>query len=112
MYGALDGLNRNATRATWGATSLSSSNHLPAIVGSMVVKPVALPPGRGKLATKPLPTGSETSAKTIGILRVCSSSAVAGGVLDARKSSGRDATSSLAKRSIVSLSPVAQRTLI
>jgi hypothetical protein len=30
------------------------------------VKPVALPPGCGRLATKPLPTGSATSRKTIG----------------------------------------------
>src|SRR6516164_8621163 len=54
-YGAVTGLNRRATRATRGAISLSSSSHLPAIVGSMLVKPVTLPPGREKLATKPLP---------------------------------------------------------
>jgi len=42
------------------------------------VKPVMLPPGRGKLATKPLPTGSATVAKTIGMVRVCCSSAVVG----------------------------------
>jgi hypothetical protein len=36
---------------------------LPVIVGSILVKPVMLPPGRGKLATNPLPTGSETMAK-------------------------------------------------
>ena len=45
---------------TRGAISLSSSSHLPAIVGSILMKPVTLPPGRGKLATKPLPTGSAT----------------------------------------------------
>src|SRR6516162_2782309 len=50
-YGAVTGLNRRATRATRGAISLSSSSHLPAIVGSMLVKPVTLPPGREKLET-------------------------------------------------------------
>jgi hypothetical protein len=29
----------------------------------MMVKPVALPPGRAKLPTKPLPTGSATMTK-------------------------------------------------
>src|ERR1043166_3699512 len=32
------GLNKKATRATRGAISLSSSSHLPAIVGSILVK--------------------------------------------------------------------------
>ena len=34
------------------------------------VKPVALPPGRAKLATKPAPTGSVTTTNTIGTVRV------------------------------------------
>src|SRR6516225_5003700 len=51
---AIAGLNKAATRVTRGASSLSSSTHLPACVGSVTAKPVALPPGRGKLATKPL----------------------------------------------------------
>src|SRR6516162_9323749 len=63
-YGADTGLNRRVTREIRGAISLSNSTHFPAIVGSILVKPVTLPPGRGKLATKPLPTGSETVAKT------------------------------------------------
>ena len=44
------------------------------------MKPVTLPPGRGKLATKPLPTGSETAAKTIGMVRVCCSKVAVAGV--------------------------------
>src|SRR5215469_16635055 len=52
---AIAGLNKAATRVTWGAISLSNSIHLPACVGSATAKPVALLPGRGKLATKPLP---------------------------------------------------------
>ena len=80
-YGAVAGLNRKATRVTRGAISLSSSSHLPAIVGSIRMKPVTLPPGRGKLATKPLPTGSATIAKMMGMVRVCCSSAAVVGVL-------------------------------
>ena len=47
--------------------------------GSILVKPVTLPPGREKLATKPLATGSDTVAKMMGMVRVsCSSAAVVG----------------------------------
>ena len=59
---------------TRGTVSFSSSTHLPPSEPSIVEKPVALPPGRAKLATKPLPTGSETVAKTMGMVRVCCSS--------------------------------------
>src|SRR6516165_4261252 len=73
------GLNKITTRATPGAICLSSSNHLPAIPGSITMKPVTFPPGCGKLATKPLPSGSETNAKTIGMVRVsCNRAAVVG----------------------------------
>src|SRR5262249_10367567 len=44
---AIAGLNKAATRVTWGAISLSNSIHLPACVGSATAKPVALLPGRG-----------------------------------------------------------------
>src|SRR5438132_5737727 len=87
-YGAVAGLNKKATRATRGAISLSSSSHLPAIVGSILVKPVTLPPGRGKLATKPLPTGSETDTKMTGTVRVCCSSAAVVGVVCERNRCG------------------------
>src|SRR5262249_44503759 len=70
-YGVVAGLNKKAARLTLGAISLSSSSHLLAIVGSVKMKPVTLPPGRAKLATKPLPIGSATIAKTMGIVRVC-----------------------------------------
>src|SRR5262245_63207030 len=53
-------------RLTSGATSLSRSSHLPPIDGSWLAKPVMLPPGRAKLSTKPLPTGSPTPLNTIG----------------------------------------------
>ena len=62
-----------------------------------MVKPVAFPPGRAKLCTKPLPTGSADVEKTTGIVRVSFSSAAASGVELQRMMSGLRATSSLAK---------------
>src|SRR5262249_60195410 len=38
--------------------SLSSSTHFAPMLYSNEVNPVALPPGRAKLSTKPAPTGS------------------------------------------------------
>src|SRR5215472_14592680 len=72
-YGVVAGLNKKAAVLTRGAISLSSSGHLPAIVGSIRVKPVALPPGRARLPMKPLLTGSATVTKTMGIVWVCCS---------------------------------------
>ena len=87
MYGAVTGLNKTVARVTRGAISLSSSSHLPGNVGSILVKPVTLPPGRGKLATfrTPLPTGSVTVAKMIGMVRVCCSSAAVVSVMRKNK---------------------------
>ena len=43
---------------------------------SKIMKPVALPPGRARLSTKPAPTGSATIGNTIGTVRVaCSNGA-------------------------------------
>jgi len=63
-----------ATRVTLGAISLRSSSHFPLVLYSNGVNPVALPPGRDKLSTKPAPTGSGTYANTIGTVRVACSS--------------------------------------
>src|SRR5262245_39867081 len=103
-YGATAGLNSIATLATCGAISLSSSNHLPASEPTIAWKPVTLPPGRARLATKPLPTGSETVAKTMGMVRVCSNSAAVVGVTAERIRSGCSATSSFANRRLASAS--------
>jgi hypothetical protein len=40
------------------------------MAGSKFWNPLIFPPGRAKLATKPLPTGSETWVNTIGIVLV------------------------------------------
>ena len=54
----------------FGAISLSIASHLPVMLSSYCNRPVRLPPGRDKLATKPEPIGSATPAKTIGIVLV------------------------------------------
>ena len=55
------GSRRTAARVTPGAISLSSSSHFPLMLNSNSMKPVALPPGRARLTTKPAPTGSVTA---------------------------------------------------
>ena len=67
---AVSGLKTTATCATRGAICLSACSHLPAIEDSKLVNPVMFPPGCAQLSTKPLETGSETSANTIGMVRV------------------------------------------
>ena len=60
------GSRRTAARVTPGAICLSSSSHFPPMLYSNEAKPVILPPGRAKLATKPPLTGSTTVTSTIG----------------------------------------------
>src|SRR5205085_2659005 len=74
------GLNTTAQCVTCGANCLSSSTHLPAILGSKFVKPVMLPPGRARLLTYPRSTGSLTPANTIGVVRVARCNAAVGPV--------------------------------
>ena len=52
------GFHKTATRERLGTVSLSSSNRFPAKVAPMVVNPVMLPPGLGRLSTSPSKTGS------------------------------------------------------
>src|SRR5258708_33829784 len=47
------GSRRTAARVTFGAISLSSSNHFAPMPYSKDVKPVMLPPGRARLSTRP-----------------------------------------------------------
>src|SRR5215510_958745 len=65
------GLNRKPTRVIRGAIAMSNSTHFPVIDDSKLVSPVTLPPGRGKLATKPSPMGSDIDTNKIGMSRVC-----------------------------------------
>src|SRR5262245_55103412 len=61
---AIAGSRRTATRVTLGAISLRSSSHFAPMLYSNKTKPVALPPGRARLSTKPAPTGSIVPANT------------------------------------------------
>src|SRR5262249_2824622 len=59
-----------ANRRGSGTTSRNSSRRLPARSVDWRDRPVMLPPGRDRLATKPLPTGSFAMANTIGMTDV------------------------------------------
>ena len=63
---------------------------------SNCMKPVALPPGRARLSTKPAPTGSATTANTIGTVRVACSNGPTVEAPWARMTSGASATNSAA----------------
>ena len=101
------GSRRTAARVTPGAICLSSSSHLALRPYSKFVNPVALPPGRARLSTKPLPTGSTTCTNTIGTARVvCSNGAML--ILPvARMTSGVSANNSSAYLRISSEFPAA-----
>src|SRR5262245_16539150 len=91
------GSRSTATRVTWGATSLSNSSHFPLVPNSShTVKPVALPPGRDKLSTKPALTGSGICTNTIGTVRLACCSAATGPVPEAWITSGARAINSAA----------------
>jgi hypothetical protein len=87
---------RTAARVTPGAISLSSSSHFPAMEYLKLVKPVALPPGRARLSTKPAPTGSATIVNTSGTVRVVNSNGARDALEWARMTSGASATNSAA----------------
>jgi hypothetical protein len=75
-------LPRTATRRRWETTSRNSSSFLDARSVCRIDRPVMLPSGRAKLATKALPTGSEATANTIGMSDVACFAASAGTVPD------------------------------
>src|SRR5216683_2432137 len=64
------GCQRTATRLTPGTACLSRSRPLPTSSGPRPVNPVTLPPGRARLVTSPLVTGSPAAAKTMGTVLV------------------------------------------
>src|SRR2546429_257091 len=78
------GSRRTAARITRGAISLSNSSHFPLRPYSDNVKPVVLPPGCAKLATRPPPTGSVTFVNTIGTVRVARCNASTAGAQSRR----------------------------
>src|SRR5438445_683140 len=94
--GKAPGCQRTATRLTPGTACLSCSRHLPTKSGPRVDDPVTLPPGRARLVTSPLVTGSPTAMKTMGRVLVACLAARAAGVPGATRTSTLSATSSAA----------------
>src|SRR5215471_5251522 len=109
---AMAGSRRTATRVTLGAISLRSSSHFAPMLNSNKTKPVALPPGRARLSTKPAPTGSIVPANTIGTVRVTACNAATVGLAVARMTSGVSVTNSVANLRSSAASPAVQRTSI
>lgn len=103
------GSSSTAARVTFGAISLSSSIHFALMPNSNNVNPVALPPGRAKLVTKPEPTASVTCTNTIGTLRVAASRGATTVAPTATMTSGADASNSAAFAEWSPASPVLQR---
>ena len=58
---------------------MSADGGQPASSGEVSDRPVTLPPGRARLATRPLPRGSATVANTIGMTEVDCFAANTGG---------------------------------
>ena len=88
--------NSTPARLMLGAASLSTPSHLPPIAGSKFWKPVTLPPGRARPATKPLPTGSEICVNTIGMVLVSRRTSANAGLDETTITSGAERTSSAA----------------
>ena len=86
--GALAGLTSTATRTALGTSSCRSRSRLAATSWAKKLMPVALPPGRARLATRPSLTGSSPTPKTIGIVAVAALAASAAGVLAGRGDHG------------------------
>ena len=107
--GAVSGLNMNAARLMPGAISFSRLSHLPPMAASMFVNPVMLPPGRGRPATKPEPTGSLTIANTIGMVPVSRCNAAVTAVVEQKITSGCDPISSVTKALARLVSPFVHR---
>ena len=91
---AVAGLKKRATRVMLGATSATDRSICRREMPQKFVNPVMFLPGRAKLATNPLPIGSETFANTTGTRDVSRLIAAAAGVGCARMTSGSSCTNS------------------
>src|SRR5258707_5103871 len=80
-----------------GASSRNISNCFATSSTVWKLTPVAFPPGRARVATRPAPTGSDTYTKTIGIVRIFACNALTAGVVLAKMTSGLSATISWAR---------------
>jgi hypothetical protein len=105
----LAAFQRTAMWEILGSTSLSSSKRFPSISGEIEVTPVMFPPGRAKLATRPVATGSPTAIMTSGIDVVAFLTASEAGVSAVTITSTFEATSSAMSAGKRSYFPSAQR---
>src|SRR6516162_5250552 len=96
MERGLSTLAKIATRRRLGTTSRKISIRLPASSSDRTDMPVTLPPGRARLATMPLATGSPTLAKTIGMSDVACFAARTCGVPEVTMTSTLSRTNSAA----------------
>src|SRR5262249_18319981 len=102
-------LAKIANRRRPGTNSRKSSSRLAATSVCWIDRPVTLPPGRAKLATRPVPTGSPAAAKTIGMTDVACLAATIAAVADVTMTSTLRRTNSAAISSKRSVRPSAQR---
>ena len=107
----LPALAKIANRRRAGTTSRKSSSRLPARSVCWNDRPVTLPPGRARLTTKPVPTGSPP-AKTIGMTDVACFAARTLTVPPETITSTFCRTNSATISAARSLRPSAHRTLI
>jgi hypothetical protein len=78
--------------------------------GATLLLPVTFPPGRARLATNPMPTGSETSTMTMGMVDVARRAAMTGGVAHATMTSTLLRRSSVTTPGFASKEPCGHRT--
>ncbi len=71
-----------ATRATRGTTCFRISSCFVLTSGVIWLQPVTLPPGRARLATSPLPTGSPCTMKMMGMVFVACPTQIAQPLLE------------------------------
>ena len=83
-WAELAGFTRTATRDSLGTMLSSISRSLGLMSTETFESPVMLPPGRARLLTKPLPTGSLAPPKTIGIVVVAFCAALVAAALPSR----------------------------
>jgi hypothetical protein len=96
--------------AALGASSRSKPSRLAASSSFMVLIPVALPPGRLRLTTRPAATGSPGQVNTIGMVAVAALAAsVAGWLETATTTATRRRTRSAVNSGNRSFCPPAQR---
>jgi len=102
-------LPKIANRRRPGTISRTSSTRLAATSVCWTDRPVTLPPGRAKLAIRPVPTGSPAAPKTIGMTDVACLAATIASVADVTMTSTLSRTNSVAISAKRSGRPSAQR---